>query len=71
MTTRPGADAGIAAFGAAATDAGYTDSGVSNDDEDPLDLSTDPETVDSAGEPAGAGCVRSPTSRRWSMRTAA
>ena len=52
------ADAGIAAFGAAATDAGYTDSGVSNDDEDPLDLSADTETVDSAGEPAGAdACI--------------
>ena len=52
------ADAGIAAFGTAATDAGYVDSGVANDDADPLDLSTDTETVDSAGQPAGAdACV--------------
>ncbi len=70
--TRRDADAGIAAFGAAATDAGYTDSGVANDDADPLDLSTDTETTPStvpASRPGRKRVFR--TSRRWSRPTAA
>ena len=53
------ADAGIAAFGTAATDAGYIDSGVANDDADPLDLSTDTETRRQRRPARRGGCVRS------------